>query len=410
MPSSQLPGAARGALTALSLATLLSALGTSIANVGLPALARHFGTGFGTVQWVVLSYLLASTAMVAVAGRLGDRHGRRRLLLGGIALFTFASVGCGLAPSPGLLVAARAVQGIGAAGMMALAMPFVGATVPAGRAGSAMGLLGTMAAAGTALGPAAGGALIAAFGWPALFFACAPLGGLAFAMAWAFLPPDRRSGTGPADTRPDGPAGILHAGLAANALVTAVVMTTLVVGPFYLAGALALDSAQVGLVMSCGPLAAMLAGLPAGIAVDRYGAGKVALSGLACMLAGCALLALLPPAAGIPGYVVPLASCTTGYALFQAANNTAVMAPVSPDRRGAVSGLLGLSRNAGLIAGTWAMGALFAAAAGMDGVASSAPAATAAGMRISFGACVLLVLAAGVAALRMSKTGVRLPA
>lgn len=395
MPTTPLSGAARGALAALSLATLLSALGTSIANVGLPVLARHFDVGFGAIQWVVLAYLAASTAMVALAGRLGDRYGRRRLLLGGIALFTAASIGCGLAPSLGLLVAARAAQGIGAAAMMALAMPFVGATVPKDRAGSAMGLLGTMSAAGTALGPSVGGAMVAAFGWPALFFAGVPLGVLALAMAWAFLPPDGAVPQARAGVAPDDRHALLLAGLAANALVTAVVMTTLVVGPFHLSGALGLDSARTGLVMSCGPLAAALAGVPAGRAVDRYGAGRVALSGLACMLAGCALLALLPTSAGIPGYALPLAICTTGYALFQAANNTAVMGAVAPGRRGAASGLLNLSRNLGLIAGASIMGALFAATEDM---------------RFTFGAAFLLVALATAIAQRMGRTAARLPA
>lgn len=395
MPSTPLPPGARRALAALSLATLLSALGTSIANVGLPVLARHFDAGFGAIQWVVLAYLVASTAMVALAGRLGDRYGRRRLLLGGIALFTAASIGCALAPSLGLLVAARAVQGIGAAAMMALAMPFVAATIPAKQAGGAIGLLGTMSAAGTALGPSIGGALIAAFGWPALFFAGVPPGMLAFAFAWAFLPPD-----GPPAHGPAGPGSVPLAGLAANVLVAAVVMTTLVVGPFYLSGPLALDSVRTGLVMSCGPLAAALGGVPAGRAVDRLGTARVALFGLACMLAGCALLALLPPSAGIPGYAIPLVMCTTGYALFQAANNTAVMGAAAPGRRGAASGLLNLSRNIGLIAGASAMGALFGAVAGMDGANGMAPWAIAAGMQFSFGACAVLVMAATALSMR----------
>jgi hypothetical protein len=129
-------------------------------------------------------------------------------------------------------------------------------------------------------------------------------------------------------------------------------------------------------------------------------------SGLACMLAACALLALLPPAAGIPGYVLPLTLCTTGYALFQAANNTAVMGAIAPARRGAASGLLTLSRNLGLILGTSAMGALFSAAAGMGAAGEAgnlAPGALATGMRASFGACALLVLAAAALARRAQR-------
>src|SRR5262245_12140513 len=146
-------GGAGAALTGLSLSMLMSSLGTSIANVALPTLAEAFAAPFQDVQWVVLAYLLAITSLIVSAGRLGDLAGRRRLLLGGVFLFTAASALCGVASTLGLLVAARAVQGAGAAVMMALTMAFVGDTVPKEKAGSAMGLLATMSAIGTALGP-----------------------------------------------------------------------------------------------------------------------------------------------------------------------------------------------------------------------------------------------------------------
>jgi MFS family permease len=131
---------------------LLASLGTSIANVALPSLARAFGAPLQQVQWVVLAYLLAITTLVVSAGRLGDLLGRRRLLLAGIGLFTAASWLCALAPTLGWLIAARALQGAGAALMMALGMAMVGGVVPKSRSGSAMGWLGTMSAVGTALG------------------------------------------------------------------------------------------------------------------------------------------------------------------------------------------------------------------------------------------------------------------
>src|SRR6185436_1034839 len=89
----------RWALAGLSLSILLGALGTSSANVALPTLARDFGASFQQVQWIVLAYLLAITTLIVSVGRLGDIIGRRRLLLAGIALFTLASILCGLAPS-----------------------------------------------------------------------------------------------------------------------------------------------------------------------------------------------------------------------------------------------------------------------------------------------------------------------
>lgn len=453
-------------LASLSLSMLLSSLGTSIANVGLPTLVQAFGATFQQVQWVVLAYLLAITTAVVSVGRLGDLMGRKRLLLAGIALFAAASVLCGLAPSLWLLIAARAVQGLGAAVMMVLAMALVADAVPKERTGSAMGLLGTLSAVGTALGPTLGGALIAGWGWQGLFFINLPLGLAALWMARRYLPPDRErestqrprfdtagtvllaatlaayalamtlgrghfgalnlallagAGTGLAlfvgveyragrrastgGAAPLVPLALfkdpaLGAGFAMSALVTTVVMATLVVGPFYLSGALGLGAAQVGLAMSCGPLVSALVGVPAGRLVDRLGTQRTTMAGLIAMGAGSAALALLPAGLGVAGYVAPLAVITAGYALFQAANNTAVMAATAlqPQQRGVTSGLLNLSRNLGLVTGASAMGAVFAWGAGSQGIATAQPGAVAAGMQATFGvAAVLVVVALGIA-------------
>jgi len=186
-------GAARWAMASLSLSMLLSSLGTSIANVALPTLTQSFEASFQAVQWVVLAYLLAITSTIVGVGRLGDVIGRRRLLLVGIAVFTVASVLCSAAPDLGWLIAARALQGIGAAIMMALTMALVGEAIPKERTGSAMGLLGTMSAVGTALGPTLGGVLIAVGGWQAIFLIKLPLGVAALLLALRALPADAPS-------------------------------------------------------------------------------------------------------------------------------------------------------------------------------------------------------------------------
>lgn len=420
-------------LAALSLCVLLSSLGISIANVALPALARAFEAPVVRVQWVVVAYLLANTTTIVSIGRLADIGGRRRILLAGIGLFTAASAACGFAPALPALIAARAVQGLGAAAMMALAMPFVAEVVAKERAGRAIGLLGTTSAIGTALGPSLGGILIAGFGWRAVFVAPVPLALITALLAWRSLPHVPVEGkkrerfdaagtlflaialAGYALAMTSGYRSLLLAALAAlaafirveskaaspllrldlfddrartrafvtNALVTTVVMATMVVGPFYLAGALGLDAVLVGLVLSAGPVVAALAGLPAGAIADRFGSHRATLAGLAAMAVGSAVLSLMSPRFGIGGWITPLVLITAGYALFQAANNTAVMAGAGAGERGVVSGMLNLSRNFGLITGASLMGAVFAASSD-----------TASGMRTTFGVSTALVLIA----------------
>lgn len=438
----QRTGSVRWALASLSLSMLLSALGTSIANVGLPTLAQVFEASFQQVQWIVLAYLLAITTLIVSVGRLGDLTGRRRLLLGGIGVFTLASALCGLAPTLGLLIGARVLQGLGAAIMMALTMAFVSETVSKERTGSAMGLLGTMSAIGTAMGPSLGGLMIGGFGWRAMFLMMLPLGLVTLLLAYRYLPADQRkadtvgSGFDPLGSLllgltlgayalamtlgrgHFGPLNIalllvtcvgvglfirvearvaaplirlgmfrdpqLSASLAMSLLVTTVMMATLVVGPFYLARALGLDAVGVGLVLSVGPLVAALAGVPAGRIADRFGARRMTLAGLIALGLGCFALSALPRTFGIAGYLAPMVIITLGYAVFQTANNTVVMSNVAPDRRGLVSALLNLSRNLGLITGASVLGAVFALASNSVDINTAPPEAVARGMGVTF--------------------------
>ena len=465
--SAGLTPSVRWVLAALSLSMLLSALGTSIANVGLPTLAQAFSASFQEVQWVVLAYLLAITTLIVSVGRFGDLIGRRRLLLAGISLFTVASVLCGVAPTLPLLIAARAAQGLGAAVMMALTMAFVGETVPKARTGSAMGLLGTMSAIGTALGPSLGGVLIAGIGWRAIFLVNLPLGILTLVLAHRHLPSDRRAaqagsagfdplgtlllaltlaayalamtlGRGSfgslnlalllaaaagvglfalAETKAASPLirlamfrdPLLASSLATSALVSTVMMATLVVGPFYLSRALGLEAALVGLVLAVGPLVAALTSAPAGRIADRFGAQRMTLVGLAGIAAGCFILSMLPATLGIPGYIAPIALTTVSYALFQTANNTAVMADVRPDQRGVISGMLNLSRNLGLVTGASVMGAVFALAAATSDITTAHPEAVAGGMRVTFLVAAILIVIALAIALGSRSLAIRRP-
>ena len=450
--SAELTPAARWALTSLSLSMLLSSLDTSIANVALPTLAQAFRATFQEVQWVVIAYLLAITTMIVTVGRLGDIIGRRRLLLAGIFLFTAASLLSGVAPTLWLLIAARAVQGLGGAVMMALTMAVVGETVPKAKTGSAMGLLGTMSAIGTALGPSLGGILIAGFGWRAIFLINIPLGVLTFILAQHYLPVDHQEpksertgfdnvgtlllaltlaayalavtiGRGSfgslnmalllaaalgfglfvlAEARATSPLirlaifrePLLSASLAMSTLVATVVTTTLVVGPFYLSLALGLDAAMVGFALSAGPLAAALTAVPAGRFADRFGAQRMTIIGLVGIAIGSSVLSMMPVSFGVVGYIAPNVVITSSYAVFQAANNTVIMTIIRPDQRGVISGMLSLSRNLGLITGASAMGAVFALASATTDITTACPEAVATGMRITFVVAAILICVA----------------
>ncbi|CRM94228.1 Spectinomycin tetracycline efflux pump [Pseudomonas sp. 22 E 5] len=386
-----MPSSPRGGLVSLSLSMLLASLGTSIANVGLPSLALAFDASFHAVQWVVLAYLLAITAVIVNAGRLGDRLGRRRLLLGGLLLFTFACGVCAVAPSLNALIAARVLQGLGAASMMAMALGMVGDTVTKERTGRAMGLLGTVSAVGTAMGPSVGGMLLSLWSWRALFLAGMPLGLLAVALAWRCLPPDRHGTQSAARLSLWAPLNdaALRTGLAMSTLIAAVIMATFVVGPFYLSRGLGLGPEWMGLALAVGPCVAALTGVPAGRLTDRLGSQRMTRAGLGILLCGALLLSLT---SGLIAYLAALMILTTGYSLFQAANNTGVMSDVEAARRGTISGLLNLSRNLGLIVGTSALGAVFAWVT--PNVTRAAPQAVTHGLHATFAVAVGLILVA----------------
>lgn len=455
--SAKLTPSVRWALVSLSLSMLMPSLATSIANVGLPTLAMTFDASFQTVQWIVLAYLLAVTALIVSVGRLGDIVGPRQLLLVGIGLFTAASLLCGIAPTLRLLIVARTAQGLGAAIMMALTVALVGETVPKAKTGSAMGLLGTMSAIGTTLGPSLGGILIAGLGWRVIFLVNVPLGILNFLLAHRYLPVDRRrvqtarragfdnAGTlllavtlaayALAMTMGGGHFGSLNialllvaafgvrafvfvesrvasplirlamfrdqalcASLATSTLVSTVMMATLVVGPFYLSRGLGLETALVGLTLSAGPLVAALAGVPAGRIVDRFGVERMSISGLVGIAVGSFVLSVMPSRFGIAGYIASIVVITASYALFQAANNTAIMTGVGADQRGVISGMLSLSRNLGLITGASVMGTVFALASATTDITTARSEAVATGMRVTFAvAAILIVVALAIA-------------
>ena len=441
-------------LTALSGAMLCSALGISIVTVALPTLTRAFSATVPHVQWVILAYLVSITVAIVSAGRLADLLGHRRVLVGGLVLFMGASLACAGAPTLAVLIVCRVIQGLGGAILMALPLSIARDMVSTERLGAAMGLMGTMSAIGTALGPSLGGALIAGAGWRAPFLLLVAAAAVTLVLTLVVIPADARRPAGslkkldPAGTgalvvalaayallasagdlawgrgsmlaimlvaaglfvvvelRAASPLVPMHllgarktgTSLAMNLLVGAIMMSTLVVGPFFLSFRLGLNEALVGLVMAVGPLAAAFSGVPAGRLTDRIGADRALVAGLCQMIAGLLCLAFLPRALDVWGYVVALMLLTPGFQLFLAANNTAVMVEAPQEQRGRLSGLLGLSRNLGLMSGASAMPALFVMVLGKDDIAGAPGADVAKAFSATFTVAAALALVAIVLA------------
>ncbi|MEQ1942088.1 MFS transporter [Mesorhizobium sp. VNQ89] len=388
----------RLALIALAGATLLAALGISIVSVALPTLAGAFSVSISGVQWIVTAYLVSVTVMVVIAGRLSDRYGHRRILLSGLCIFVLSALLCAVSTTLQMLVAGRLLQGVGGAILMVVPMSIARETIARERMGSAMGLLGSMSAIGTALGPSAGGILIAAFGWRASFIALAVL---ALPVALASLVAIPRTVIAKTQHLGKRTAVLstigsrrLGSGLAMNVLVAVVMISTLSIGPFYLTFALDLHVAAVGIIMSAGPIMSAISGVPAGRATDRFTTSTVITAGLLTTIFGLICLASLPRLFGVAGYVVALCLLTPGFQLFLAANNTEVMMSAPEDRKGTTSGLLSLSRNLGFIVGASAMPGLFSVAAGSGAIQAVSPEAVAFAFTATFLGCAALALLA----------------
>lgn len=205
-----------GALLVASFGALLAFLDATIVNVAFPSIRLTFpGSSIGSLSWVLNSYNIVFAALLVAAGRFADLFGRRRVFTTGIVLFTIASGLCAVAPSLSLLIAARAVQAVGAALLVPASLALVVAAFPPARRAHAVGLWGAIAAAAAGLGPPLGGALIEAYNWRLVFLINLPLGVAAVALAGRVLVESRAPGR---RTLPDTRGALLQA--AAMGLVT----------------------------------------------------------------------------------------------------------------------------------------------------------------------------------------------
>lgn len=446
-------GRALMVLSGPSLSIVLASLGTSTAAVTLPELSESFQDHGVNPALVVSAYILATTAFIVPVGGAGDLWGRRSVLVVSLCLYTLGALLAFQAPTLPMLIASRFVQGMGAAGMMAMPLTLVRDFAPSGQIGRWMGAMGTMSAIGTASGPALGGAVVAALGWHAVYLLQIPVALAALALcflniqnvrqtnehkefdlpgasvlavslaALTFLVSDLAGGFDLAiailtvaaggsflaflwiekrSRSPIIPLGLLRSAhlrvsLAMNAIVSLVMMGVLVVGPFFLMDGLELTTAHMGLAMSVGPIASALSGIPAGRLTERIGADRAVLVGASAMVVATSLMAGLPYILGLAGFILAFVMLSPSYQIFLAALNTSVMAQTSEQDRGVTSGILNLSRNFGFTLGAGAVSALFWTLAGVAGNAGDTTVQIGAAMAGTFAICSVLSL--GVVAL-----------
>jgi EmrB/QacA subfamily drug resistance transporter len=180
------------ALAATILGSSMAFIDGSVVNVALPSIQTELGASVAAIQWVVNAYLLFLGSLVLVGGSLGDKLGRRTVFIAGIGLFTLASIGCGLAPGVGALIATRAAQGIGAALLVPSSLSIIGAVFDDKERGKAIGTWAGVGAITSAVGPVAGGWLVDAFSWRAIFFLNVPIACATIALAIIAVPDSRQ--------------------------------------------------------------------------------------------------------------------------------------------------------------------------------------------------------------------------
>lgn len=419
----------RGAIFVLSLSTLITSLALSSINIILPELVSSIDTTFRHVQWVIIAYMLFLTSTLVITGRFSDIFGRKKLFFIGLIIFTISAGACGFTQSLWLLIALRAIQGIGSAILIAVTTAFVGDIFPKSKVASIMGLLGSMSAIGTGLGPVFGGLIVDNFNWHIIFLINIPLGFFIYFLAKKYLPSDiqvtvkpplffdyisivllfstiltytlsiksigasfditslifillsllfllvfivvQRNSNSPLIKLSILKENELITNLISNFIVSTVAMSSLVIGPFYLIVALTLSTTQAGLAMAVSPLTVAATSYLVGRIANKYDLRKIVLIGLFIITLAAISMTLLRIVHGLTGYLLCLITMAIGYATFLLANNTLTITNASPQTRGSISGILNLSRNLGLLTGASLMSSIFASVSSITDIATA---------------------------------------
>jgi EmrB/QacA subfamily drug resistance transporter len=386
--------------------TFMVNLDASVVNVALPVMQHQFQLPIATLQWVVTAYLLVITGLLPLTGRLADALGRRDVFLAGIAVFLMGSVSAALSHSFSALVAARALQGLGGATIMANVMAIIAMVFPLERRGQALGLIGSVVAAGTLAGPPLGGLLTAWLGWPSIFWINVPVGIWGLWGSWRYLPRfPRYPGASLATIDWQGALWFVmattllqfglanvHQGVGFVLLALVVPVTYILIRteerrrpaliplhlfkipafwrnlasgmsywilmmfpafllPFYLRYELNLSVRWIGLSLVPQALAMILVSPLGGRLVDRRGILLPGRIGLLLFAVADLAFALLPAHPPLWVIWVVLLAVGTASGLYSSPNNAAVLGAVSPKETGVASSLLAIQRNLGRAVG-----------------------------------------------------------
>jgi len=404
-------------LVAMVFGLFMPMLDHLVVNVALPTIQRQLGAGISGLQWIVGAYTLTFAAFMLTGGTLGDRYGRKRFFLAGLALFTLASALAGVSASTGQLVAARALQGVGAALLLPGSLSILSATFPAGKRGLAIGVWGAISGLAIAVGPVVGGYLVEHVSWRSVFFINVPVGVAGLILAAAVVPESRDeaghrrvdppgliAGTlavsaltyalieGNARGWTDGrilsafaiaavaaiafvaiearrespmlPAGLLRNRTFAGANIVGALMFFGMIGTIffltlYLQDVLGYSPAQAGLRLL--PLSGMILVFApvAGKLSDRVGSRGFMTAGPALTAAGLGLLLLARPGTPYTAVLLPaFLAMGAGWATTLAPMSTAVMGSAEPGRAGLASAAANTSRELGGVLGVASLGAL----------------------------------------------------
>ncbi|HZO82601.1 MAG TPA: DHA2 family efflux MFS transporter permease subunit [Candidatus Binataceae bacterium] len=395
------------ALAIASAGLLLVSLDSAL-NIAFPAISSYFGVSVATIQWLVISYVLTNASLLLGCGRMADLLGHKRVFVGGLALSTLALALCGLAPSYGLLLASRVLQGTGAAMVFASAPAIVTVSFGPGEAGRALGLFNMSGYVGSTSGPIIGGWLVDRFGWRAVYLfrvpiaiatalAAAPLlvgaagrgrrerfdlvgmGTLATAIValllainrgrevgWAaggvlalwtasalgfaaFVATERRVAHPIVDWRLFTP-GVSLANFA-NLLANLAMFAVWLLVPYYIVNVLGYRAASGGTLLAPCPLGMALAAPLSGLLSDRFGTRRLQVPGLLIEAAGLYLATRFGAQSSYATVAAALILIGLGLGAFAVANMSFVMAAIPRAQQGVAGGAVMMMRTLGVVMG-----------------------------------------------------------